>query len=344
MNALSAIYGGVARARRAWFTQRPQAARHLAHPVISIGNLVVGGSGKTPTVAVLATLLQSMGERPAVLSRGYARKAPQDGVLVVSDGTRILEPVDRSGDEPQMLARALPGVPVLVCADRFLAGTLAERTLGATVSILDDGFQHVQLARDLDLLLVQPSDLDEAVLPAGRLREPLSSASAADALIVTAPAEDAARVGAVLGCEHVFTLAAQFAAPRLVTPFGDAVPDGTWDASHRVVALAGVARPERFFATLESLGWHVTRPLTFRDHHWYTPKDLAEVEGAVRSTGAAAVVTTEKDAMRLAPLTLPSSVRWTYLPMRVSIEPAAAFRSWLATRLEVARASRPAVD
>ena len=132
----------------------PSRRRRLSQPVVSVGNLRVGGSGKTPIVAHIARLLLERGERPAILTRGYARRCRPDGVTVVSDGTTILAGIESAGDEPLMLARALPGVPVLVGANRYLSGRLAEERFGATVHLLDDGFQHLELARDVDLLLV----------------------------------------------------------------------------------------------------------------------------------------------------------------------------------------------
>ena len=191
MSLLDGLYGRAARFRRAWYGRQPYRTRQLAQPVISVGNLVVGGSGKTPLVSALARLLVAAGERPAILSRGYGRIRAVDGVVVVSDGHDVLVQTSQSGDEPQMLARALPGVPVLVSPDRYLAGCLAERTFGCTVYLLDDGFQHVQLARDIDLLVISRADLNEWLLPWGRLREPLEAAAAADALLVSGTEEDA---------------------------------------------------------------------------------------------------------------------------------------------------------
>src|SRR5262249_36475033 len=144
-------------------------SRRLSRPVISVGNLRVGGTGKTPVAAVVAQALLAAGERPAILTRGYARRAPADGVTVVSDGRTILTGVDAAGDEPLMLARALPDAMVLVGANRYLSGRLAEERLGATVHVLDDGFQHLELARDVDLLVVSEDDLNDQPLPFGRL-------------------------------------------------------------------------------------------------------------------------------------------------------------------------------
>ena len=196
--------------RRSWYERHPQSRRSLDRPVISVGNLSVGGSGKTPIVAALARMLLDMGQRPAILSRGYARRRATDGVVVVSDGNRVLEPVENSGDEPQMLARALPGVPVLVCADRHLAGRLAEKRFDATVMLLDDGFQHLALGRNVDVLVMPASDLDDAVLPSGRLREPLDSASSADCVLVPGSLEDMSRVAATFDRMPVFRVTNHF--------------------------------------------------------------------------------------------------------------------------------------
>ena len=337
MNLLSAAYGQIAQARRAWFARRPQARRRLPVPVISVGNLSVGGSGKTPAVATLAKLLLATGARPAILSRGYARRDVVDGVLVVSDGRLVFEPVERSGDEPQLLARTLPGVPVLVCPDRYLAGMLAHRRFGATVLLLDDGFQHLELERAVDLLLVRPEDVRDEPLPHGRLREPLSAAQAAHAIIVAGSFGDAAPVAAMLGKGPVFTLDLEFATPRLVRPFGDPVPQGAFGVSRRLVAVAGIARPERFFKTVETLGWEIAQPMVFRDHHWFTRADVATIHDAVQMLGAGGVITTEKDAVRLTSLALPHDIAWTYVPMRAVIQPAREFKDWLTARLAEAR-------
>ena len=337
MNLLSAAYGHLAQARRTWFVRRPHARRRLPMPVVSVGNLSVGGSGKTPTVASLARLLLAAGERPVIVSRGYARRDVAEGVLVVSDGRLVYEPVERSGDEPQLLARTLPGVPVLVCPDRHLAGVLADRRFGATVLLLDDGFQHLELERDIDLLLVRPDDLNDQLLPQGRLREPLSAAQAAHAIIVPGSASEAMPVGAMLGKGPVFSLEQEFATPRLVQPFGDAVPENGFGTRRRLVAVAGIARPERFFNTVEALGWEIAQPMVFRDHHWFTRKDLDAIHDAVHTFGAGGVITTEKDAVRLTSLALPDDITWTYVPMRAAIEPSREFKEWFLARLAEAR-------
>ena len=208
MAIASQLYSALARLRRTKVETTPGASRRLNRPVVSIGNLVVGGSGKTPLAALVARLLAEAGERPAVLSRGYARTDPDDGVTIVSDGQRLRADLARAGDEPLLLARSLPGVAVLVCADRYLAGCLAEQHLGATVHVLDDGFQHMQLARDVNLLIVDRADVERPrLLPSGRLREPLSAARAADAVLVTgAEGDQVAEVAQRLGVAESFAL------------------------------------------------------------------------------------------------------------------------------------------
>jgi tetraacyldisaccharide 4'-kinase len=306
--------------RRSWYERHPQSRRSLDRPVISVGNLSVGGSGKTPIVAALARMLLDMGQRPAILSRGYARRRATDGVVVVSDGNRVLEPVENSGDEPQMLARALPGVPVLVCADRHLAGRLAEKRFDATVMLLDDGFQHLALGRNVDVLVMPASDLDDAVLPSGRLREPLDSASSADCVLVPGSLEDMSRVAATFDRMPVFRVTNHFGS---VQGLDASAPSGT-----RVVAVAGIARPERFFTTLREQGFEIVRELRFPDHHWFSSDDLDRIRTIAKDTSADLVATTEKDAVRVAPQS-----GWAVLPMTAVVEPPGLFSSWLRERL-----------
>jgi tetraacyldisaccharide 4'-kinase len=329
LTALSVLYGQVARFRRSWYDRSPSRRRHLARPVISVGNLVVGGAGKTPVVVALTRLLAGAGHRPAILSRGYARRRTPEGVVVVADGTRVLAGADESGDEPQMLARALPGVPVLVAKDRYLAGRLAESRFDATVLLLDDGFQHLQLARALDLLVVSAGDLQAEVLPSGPLREPLAAARAAHAVLVYGSADEAERIARALGIPAAFSVV-----PR----YGELHEIGRTDAAapvegRRVVALAGIARPARFFDALRTRGCEVVREIAYRDHHWFTRADLDRVAAVAHGAGAAAIVTTAKDAVRIERVPRDGRVRWLVLPMDVAIEPAEGFAAWLGQRI-----------
>jgi len=342
LNVLSELYGRVTKLRREWYGRRPHRVRRLDRPVISVGNLVVGGSGKTPLVAALAKLLSDAGERPSILSRGYGRRESADGVVVVSDGERLCATVRQSGDEPYMLAQLLPRVPVFVSPDRYLSGRLAERRLNCTVHLLDDGFQHVQLRRDVELVVIDRAHLDERLLPFGSLREPISAARAADALLVSGNDTDVEAVTSQLGVEHVFRLAPTYDALRAIGAGGGEAFEAR---DRRVVALAGIARPERFFAALRGLGWDVVRELVFRDHHWFTARDVDAIRRVAAEADVDLVITTEKDAVRLQSLVTqaPSpdgTVAWAVLPLELVIEPPDRFNAWLAARLAAARRRR----
>jgi tetraacyldisaccharide 4'-kinase len=339
LRLLSGVYGSIALARRRWYVSHPSARRRLDRPVISIGNLSVGGTGKTPLVAAVARLLVEMGERPAILSRGYKRRYRSHDVVIVSDGHSLLADVDHAGDEPFMLARALPHAAVLVSAARYPAGRLAETRLGCTVHVLDDGFQHLGLARSLDLLIVTGADrANPFPVPLGRLREPFSAAAAADAVFVSS---DDATTPAVDG-RPVFRMERTIEAPRPIprdiqsdigAPVTPILVPGP------VFAMAGIANPQRFFDDLRRAGWHLAGTRMFADHHQFSTKDVVKLLHAAESAGAAAVLTTEKDLVRLSGLrAIPrgnSQIPILWTPLRVQLDP--SFAPWL--RENLARAS-----
>jgi tetraacyldisaccharide 4'-kinase len=325
---LSLLYAHLTRARRRFLLTRPERRRRLTRPVISVGNLSVGGTGKTPVVELIARLLHAAGRRPAVLTRGYGRADAADGAVVVSDGARLRAELAVSGDEPLMLARNLPGVVVIVSPDRYLAGRLAERHFGCDVHVLDDGFQHLQLARDIELLLAGDEEIDRpAVLPTGRLREPLDAARYADALLWTGSARDPHAGGERLGIRVRFGVR-RTPGSLHGAPFGDARPA----PGARVVAVAAVAKPRPFIDGLRSTGFDVATELTWPDHHRFTAADVTRMRALVAGTGASGIVTTEKDMVRLLPLRpLPFPVAWQRLD--VQVEPADEFRAWIMGRL-----------
>jgi tetraacyldisaccharide 4'-kinase len=338
----SRLYGTLARWRRRRAARGDGFGLTLARPVISVGNLAVGGSGKTPVVAALAAWLRDRGEYPAILSRGYARARPEDGAVVVRTREGIRAPLELAGDEPLMLANCLEGVAVVVAADRHLAGCLAESRLGCTVHILDDGFQHFRLARDVDLLLVSAADLkQERVLPAGRLREPLDAASAADALLLTEGSlEEVAIVADLLAVHRRYLVRRTLRVPRMVDPWG-APPRQPRSAP--VLATAGIARPGRFFEDLRAAEWNIVATHEFGDHHRYTRRDGEAVAARATAAGATLVLTTEKDLVRWLPLApLPFPLAW--VPLEASVEPFDQFAAWLLERLDTARRDRPCDD
>ena len=335
--ALSAAYGAVATWRRRWYAASPSRRVHLSQPVISVGNLRVGGSGKTPATACIAALLLERGERPVILSRGYARQRASADVTIVSDRSRVLTDVAHAGDEPFLLARALPGVPVLVCVNRQRAGLVAEARFDASVHVLDDGFQHVKLARDIDLLLVDVDDLTDRVLPGGRLREPLANASLAHAIITPGPSRDTARsIAKRLRVSDAFAMTCVLGLPTALSGGAPLAADAP------VLAVAGIARPERFFNDLRTSGFNVCGTQVFPDHHVFTERDLTAIVSNARAYGATGVVTTEKDAVRLTGMDL-SALSFSAVPLLARIEPAEEFATWLTERLARARASRSSV-
>jgi tetraacyldisaccharide 4'-kinase len=329
---LSTLYAAIARRRRELYAGRPDLRRRLRNPVVSVGNIAVGGRGKTPTVAALARLLREMGERPAVLSRGYARRRFEDGVVVVRDAEGMRADLDRSGDEPLMLARQLPGVAVLCSSDRYLAGRLAERHLGATVHLLDDGFQHLQLDRDIDLVIVAGEDLDERArtLPGGRLREPADTLLAADAILAL---DDRALE---LGPKPRHAPFETFRLRR--TPI--APLDGGLQPVSRVLAFAGIAAPQRFFDDLRAAGYDLAAAIPFRDHHPYSPRDVDHLVRTARTAGAAGLITTEKDFVRLLPYR-PFAAPLAWAPLTMEPDPLPEFRAWLRAALDAARDLEP---
>lgn len=271
------------------------------------------------TAYVASTLLE-MGERPAILSRGYGRRDRSEGVVVVRDPDGIRADLPRAGDEPLMLARQLPGASVLTCPDRYLAGRLAEHHLGATVHVLDDGFQHLHLDRDVDLVIVAREDIARPrTLPFGRLREPLDTLIAADAIL-------AADEDVVVEPQGTALPVFQIRRAPLSPP-----PD-----NGSAVAIAGIARPQRFFDELRAAGWNLGAALAFRDHHSYSVRDWNRILQRARASGAVRIVTTEKDELRLRPFR-PFPMPVVTVPLRLEPQPPARFAEWLGDAVRSAR-------
>jgi len=324
------LYAAAHARRRA---RAARAAERLPAPVVSVGNLHWGGTGKTPLVVALGAHLRDRGHRVAVLSRGYRRTSR--GPIVVSHGAGPLVTVAAAGDEPHLLARALPGVAVVVGERRLAAGRLALAALSSPpdLFLLDDGFSHVALARDLDLLVLPAGDPwgGGRLWPSGRLREPLASARHADALLVAGGAagdgEAAAAALARLGFAGPgFAAPVLAGAPRFAD--GAPVPAGT-----RVLAVCGIAHPERFFRAAADAGLELAGTLAFPDHHAFPARSLAAIARRARALGAVAVLATEKDSAKLeGRLALPLA----RLP--VEARPESAFYDWLDRRIaELAR-------
>ncbi len=322
---LSALYAAIARRRRERYAARPELRQRLRVPVISVGNIAVGGRGKTPIVATIARMLLEMGERPAILSRGYGRARNEPGVVIVRDATGIRADLASAGDEPLMLARQLPGVFVLTCPDRYRAGTVAEEQLGATVHVLDDGFQHLQLDRDIDLVLVGRDDVAHPVtLPGGRLREPLDTLVAADAVLV----EEGVVIETAGLDLPTYSIRREIPTDRGATAAAA--------AGRPVLAVAGIASPARFFRDLRETGWSVADTMAYRDHHRFTRGDVDRMVANARKAEAAMIVTTEKDYVRLQPFA-PLPVPIVFVALSLRPEPFDRFRAWIGSELETTR-------
>jgi tetraacyldisaccharide 4'-kinase len=303
------LYAAGVRLRHALYRHQLFKTHHLSAPVISIGNLTVGGTGKTPLTAFIARYLRDEGRSVAILSRGYKRSGT--GRVEVSNEQSVLCGPQQSGDEPYLLAVACPGVRVIVDSDRYSAGRWLEQQTKVSAFILDDAFQHLRVARDLNLLLLDATEpLSELrIVPFGRLREPLTAMQRADAVIITRADQpfDRAAFHSLIrqhggAAVPVFHATHEMTRLRRLKTTGNAefIP-ATNFAQRRVAAVSGIARPERFIADLERLKIAIVLRRDFRDHHRYTAPELAEIFRQAQAAQAEAVIITEKDAANLPP-------------------------------------------
>jgi tetraacyldisaccharide 4'-kinase len=297
-----ALYGALMRLRAAVYRRRAVGRRRPAFRAISVGNLTLGGSGKTPVTAFLAEKLQGQGRRVAVVCRGY-RGSLEGRSAVVADGEKLLLDAAQAGDEPVMLARRLPGVPVVIGARRVEAAALAAERFGAEVVVCDDAFSHLALPRDVDLVLVHGRDGlgNGRCTPAGPLREPPRALRRATAILLNvssgedpAVADELRRAG--VQCP-IFRF--RYGKPVLRRRSDGEPLDPAQMADPRVVAFAGTARPADFFASLAAAGWNVAAAEAFRDHHAYTETDLARLAQLAAARGICYLAATEKDAVKL---------------------------------------------
>jgi tetraacyldisaccharide 4'-kinase len=271
MNPLSAIFSAGVALRNACYDRGVFKVKKLARPVVSIGNISVGGSGKTPFVIALGQLLAERGIPFDVLSRGYGRTSTEIAV-VDPNGSPA-----QFGDEPLLIAQKLQA-PVIVGTDRYQAGLLAEQKFPGKLHLLDDGFQHRRLHREFDIVLLPSEDQTGFLLPTGRLREPLAALSRADAIVLPA---DQARPLDAKSIWH---------ARRIIE-----LPE----AAGRTVAFSGIARPRQFVEGLKSSKIEIVGTTTFRDHHRYQQRDIDRLLDLRKQTNADSFITTEKDLINL---------------------------------------------
>jgi len=305
MNPLTGFYGAGIALRNKLFDRGLLPAMELKQPVVSVGNLSTGGAGKTPFVIALGVLLKEREIYFDVLSRGYGRMTR--GVLVVDPKGSA----SQFGDEPLLIARKL-AVPVVVGENRYQAGRTAEQKFQTQLHLLDDGFQHRSLARDFDIVLIAPGDLQDHLLPSGRLREPLTSLARADAILLP---EDLATEHSCLREKPSWRMKREMdiTGSDLTDPFREGTASAVPNARPQgagfsppvppsQVAFCGLARPEQFFAQVRAAGVPLAAEVIFRDHHAYSKGDIQRLLAMRRKLGAVGFLTTEKDAINLGPL------------------------------------------
>ncbi len=327
---------------RGWFK-----TRRLARPVVSVGNLTVGGTGKTPLVAAIARILRKHGLTPSILTRGYGRRSRNPLVVLEPAATRFPDPRE-CGDEPALLARALPEVPIVICADRYRAGCVAQERFGVDLHLLDDGFQHLALARDTDIVVLDTTQeiSDRALLPAGRLREPSSALKRADCVILSrlelgdpGPLEKLVRQ--INPRAQIFHSTTKL--DHLVDIRGGRIYPPNAFEGEPVLAFCGIGNPAAFFADLRKWGFSVIGDgMRFPDHHAYSVADLdigfhlvtmaLKQPGKTLTAEAKAFVTTEKDAMNL-PTSVKGEIPIVACVIESSICEEQAFEEWLMARL-----------
>jgi len=290
---------------RAWaYKHRLLKGKRLPGMVISIGNLTTGGTGKTPAVMMLAKWAQGIGYKVAVLSRGYKGTYKHD-ILEVSNGKQILADSKEAGDEPFLLAASLQGIPVIVSKKRYNAGLYANRKFGSDFFILDDGFQHLQLERDLDIVLINTSRPfgNRHLLPWGPLREPLEQLKRADICIFTRlpDVQTGQRVQAEIQrhCPHGLFFFAKHLPDEIVFPAAKKVQPVDFLKGKRVVAFAGIADPATFRQTLVDLGIEPVYFKGFQDHNAFNTSALETIVRMKKKAAAEYIVTTEKDWVKL---------------------------------------------
>lgn len=303
---LSALYGAVTRARLSLYRRGTFRTVSLNRPVISVGNITTGGTGKTPLVEWVAKRLALDGKKVCILTRGYGRPH-SDRRILVSDGTTVFSTAAEAGDEAYLLATNLAGIASVISdANRVSAGEGAIKHLNADCFVLDDGFQHLAIARDLNIVTIDATNPwgGGNLLPFGRLREPLSGLSRADCVVITRTDQVEgiqslrSEIDQLTGGCPVFLSQMQTVrmAPLIDAPIDspDKLPD-----KKRSVAFCAVGNPQSFFKHLRREGYELAAEKTFGDHHSFTQKDIDTVVHDAQQVGAESLVTTAKDAVKL---------------------------------------------
>ncbi len=337
---ISILYSGIIRLRNLFYQTGLFKVRKLGCKVISVGNITVGGTGKTPMVIMLANLLKEKGYRPAILSRGYGGKKRRR-VNVVSDGKNLLMNPEKAGDEPVLIAKSVINIPVVTGKKRYLTGKFAIEHFGADVLILDDAFQHRSLFRDIEIVLLDNKKPfgNGFVIPRGELREPANALGRADIIVKTGDrgqgtgdrrqgrgvteqvAGNSGEWSVDSGSGQQAVAPVYYKAYRRPKDLLKVDTGNVYPLAHlhgkKVFAFAGIARPEHFKKTIESLRGKLVSFINFPDHHVYTQEDLIKIKKAASQSSAQIILTTEKDGIKL--IDFPDFLRDIYL-LRIEME------------------------
>lgn len=319
----SVLYGAGVKLRWSGYQRKLFREESLPGLVVSIGNLTAGGTGKTPAVVMLAKWAHNEGYRVAILSRGYGGQSDSE-VLEVSDSKVIKADPQESGDEPYLLARKLPGIPVVTSRKRFLAGSFALKNFGTNFFLLDDGFQHLGLKRDLDLVLMDASSPfgNSRLLPWGPLREPIGQLARANGIVLTRFVSQSAtqRTLGFLSAEFpgIPLFKADHLPDKIVFPQLNEVREPGFLMGKRVLGFAGIARPDAFKETLVKLGANVVCFKGYRDHHRFKRDEIQALIHMKEKLGVEYLLTSEKDWVRMAPF-CPTCPEIAYLAIEFAL-------------------------
>lgn len=336
------LYSLATRLRVAAYRRRLFSVSRLDATVISVGNITTGGTGKTPLVEWGCRVLAEEGKRVCVLTRGYRRRDPNKQV-VVSDGNRILTGVSAAGDEPLLLARNLLGIAAVVCnSDRNEAGRWAIKNLQSDVFVLDDGFQHLQLARDLNVVTIDATNpWGGGMLPYGHLREPLSGLARADCVVLTRTDEQT-ELDPIVATLRKFVRQTPIFRSRMRTTglrrLGGETLDQVSSIKQPVAAFCGVGNPASFFKLLRREGFELALERAFPDHYNYKQADVDQFVAEAKRKGATNILTTSKDAVKLSSLQF--EIPCYVLEIRISIEDEAQLIQIIRNQLK-ARSTNP---
>ena len=339
LSLLGSIYGKIANVRNDLYTRGIFEMHDLGSRTISIGNITTGGTGKTPLVARVAEILAARGEKVCILTRGYGRENPKKRVLV-SDGDQVLADASQAGDEPFELAQKLLGKAIVIAdADRVAAADWAKRKFGITAFVLDDGFQHRKAKRDVDIVCIDATDSfgGAKMLPAGRLREPIGNLKRADIVVLTRSdmvdsiSDLKFQISTLNPGAKIFTAKNRVVRVTDISEFYKEMPVVGLGidqiAAIDSLAFCALGNPDSFYGLLGNVKLSVVATQSFRDHHAYTQADVQNIEGLAGNKNAEILITTAKDAVKLADLKFEMPVY--VVEIEIELDDEAAFAALL---------------